>query len=460
MSEVLCGACGERVASEASPCPACGGDPRLAGRFRLDGVLGRGAGGVTYRATDLGDGSAVAVKEMALGAADAAARERVEREARILRQLAHPAIPRYVDHFIAGSGKHRSLYLVQELIAGETLEQEQERRRYGEAEILDLVDEVLGILEYLHGLRPPVVHRDVKPRNVMRRSDGRLVLLDFGSVRDAAREPDSALTMSGTYGYMAPEQFRGEAPPASDVYAVAVLTITLLSRRTPDELMNARHELDWKPHVQVAPAVAEVLEVWLDPDPTKRPADAGAARADLRLARERGAGSRRRASRAADTEASAPVPVKRGPPVPAGDRAPSQVVAGHGVAPPRNRWTAVALAFALGVVGAQHWYLGNRVAGFFSALFCWTFIPMVLNFVHAVQLLVMSGEEFDRRYNPAIHTLRYADAESFARQLAALHDLHLSGALDEDEYEAEKDRLMALREVALPARRRRKTLRG
>jgi TM2 domain-containing membrane protein YozV len=437
-SDILCGACGERVSPDVHTCPACGGDPRLVGRYRVEAIVGRGAAGTTYRATDLRDGARVAIKEMSIGGAgDELRRDKLEREARVLRQLEHPRIPRYVDHFVAGVGKHRALYLVQEFIEGETLLDEMERRRYSEDEVLEVVGELLDVFTYLHGLRPPVVHRDVKTRNVMRRkADRRLVLVDFGSVRDVLRDPAlGGSTIAGTFGYMAPEQFRGEATPATDVYGVAVLAVVLLSRRAPEDMIGPRHDLEWRPWVQVRPPVAKMLERWLDADPRRRPADAVAARADLERTREL---------------------LRTPPPQPA----PSAVVAAPPtdleLAPPRNRYVAMVLAFSLGVFGAHHFYLGNRVAGFFSALFCWTLIPMVLNFIHGIQLLGMTSEEFHRKYNPTLYALRHTDTEGFARQLAALHQLHQSGALTDEEYAYEKQRLLAIRDELLPAPRGRK----
>ncbi len=435
-SDILCGVCGERVSQDAHTCAACGGDPRLVGRYRVEKIVGRGANGTTYRATDLRDGSPVAIKEMAIGGGDELRRDRLEREARILRQLEHPRVPRYVDHFVAGVGKHRALYLVQEFIDGETLLDEMERRRYSEDEVLDAVAELLDVLAYLHGLRPPVVHRDVKPRNVMRRrTDRRLVLVDFGSVRDVLRDPAlGGSTIAGTFGYMAPEQFRGEATPATDVYGVAVLAVVLLSRRAPEDMIGPRQELEWRPWVQARPPVVKLLERWLDADVRRRPVDAAAARAELDRTRD-----------LLRTPPPGPPPPTAVVAAPAGDLE---------LAPPRNRYVAMALAFSLGIVGAQHYYLGNRVAFFFSAIFAWTLLPMVLNFIHGIQLLGMTSEEFHRKYNPTLHALKHTDTEGFARQLAALHQLHQTGALTDEEYAYEKQRLLAIRDELLPGPRR------
>lgn len=181
---LICAACGEP--GDADPCVACGGAILLVGRYQLVEVLGRGRSGVTFRALRVSDGANVAIKEMPLrGAANDKARALYQREARVLQQLSHPRIPRHVEDFVAGRGKDAGIFLVEELVEGRDLGRELEERRYDEAEVLDVLRGLLPILVYLHGRSPPVMHRDIKPRNVMRRPDGELVLLDFGAVRDA-----------------------------------------------------------------------------------------------------------------------------------------------------------------------------------------------------------------------------------------------------------------------------------
>lgn len=278
---MICAACGETTA-DPTTCAACGTDPRLDGRYALEAVVGRGATGVTYRATRLLDGAAVAVKEMALRHADPDHRRLVDREVQVLRQLSHPQIPRYLEHFDAGVGRHRHLCLVSEFVDGRTLHDELRDRRYTEGEVLAIVREVLGILIYLQDLRPPVIHRDIKPGNLMRRAaDGRLVLIDFGSVRDAVEDTIGGRTIAGTFGYMAPEQFRGEAKPATDLYAVGVLALVLLTRREPDALLESGDPGAWRRKVVCAPATLAFLEALLAPDADDRPADARAALALL-----------------------------------------------------------------------------------------------------------------------------------------------------------------------------------
>jgi hypothetical protein len=277
---MICAACG-RPAPTDEPCPACGLSPLLGGRWRLESEIGRGAAGTVFRATEVGTGRAVAAKEVPLprhaarGAAAACARE-----AEVLRQLDHPGIPRLVDAEVIGS----TLWVFQELVDGESLQCALQRHRYSEDEVLALIEELLGILAYLHGLSPPVIHRDIKPANLIVRRDGRLALVDFGSVRDRIAE-GPLTTAAGTFGYMAPEQLRGEAGPGSDLYAVGAVAVALLSRRDPASLLGWDQRIAWRGHVQVRRATGGLLDRLLTPDPARRPSSAARLLGAVRAAR-------------------------------------------------------------------------------------------------------------------------------------------------------------------------------
>lgn len=269
-----CAACGEETAS--APCGACGADPRVGGRYRLDEVVGRGASGTVYRGVDVQTDAAVAIKEMAFRmGTDAKTRDLVVREGRVLRQLRHPGIPRWIDEVVEGTGRARALFLVQEFIDGTSLAEALADHRWSEDEALGLMAEVLPILEYLHTRHPPVIHRDLKPGNLLRRSDGGLVLVDFGAVRDVlATSQGGGSTVAGTFGYMAPEQFRGHAEPATDLYALGVSIVGLLSRQDPAGLHDRAGRLLWEPAVAVSAGTHALLGALLSPAPDDRPASA------------------------------------------------------------------------------------------------------------------------------------------------------------------------------------------
>jgi hypothetical protein len=209
------------------------GESLAGGRYVIYGRLGHGSQAETLRAVDKRLGQVVAVKRFSVGHAKAWKDvELAEREARILSSLNHPALPRYFDHF-EESG---CLYLVMECIEGESLAQYSKRgQRLDLIEVRRLLGTLSDVLDYLHSRVPPVIHRDIKPGNIIRRPDGSFCLVDFGSVRDGLR-PEGGSTVVGTFGYMAPEQFQGRALPSTDVFAVGVLLLTLFTGKSPEEL--------------------------------------------------------------------------------------------------------------------------------------------------------------------------------------------------------------------------------
>lgn len=277
---MICAHCGESTPD--APCTACGAEPRLDGRYALVAELGRGAQGTTFRAIGP-DGGVVAVKELPVGrAADDKALARLEREAAVLRELRHPAIPMLHETFFAGSGRARSLYVVQELVEGEDLEAWIMGHRTSEVEVVGLMRQLCDVLEWLHTRSPPVVHRDLKPANIIRRPDGTLALVDFGSVRAAVRDPlAGGSTVAGTFGYMAPEQLLGDASPRSDLFSLGAVAVRLLTRKPPAELVDRTGRIDWRPHAAINEGVAVLLDDLLSLDPDDRPASAAAVRTRL-----------------------------------------------------------------------------------------------------------------------------------------------------------------------------------
>ena len=241
-----------------------------------------------FRATRAADGLTVAVKEIPLRWSDPdKTRELIAREARVLSELSHPQIPALIEDFVVGTGRNRAACIVQQFVPGEDLQSAPRRRSVDE--VLDIVAELLPVLRYLHTRSPPVIHRDIKPGNVIRTPDGQLVLVDFGAVRDALRDQQlGGSTVAGTFGYMAPEQFAGDASPATDLYGLGALAIALLTRRDPQTMVDHRRALQWRGHAQVPGPVADFLDRLVAPDPKLRPASADAAARQLQTARRAG----------------------------------------------------------------------------------------------------------------------------------------------------------------------------
>lgn len=279
---MLCAACGQETAASSERCAACGQEPLLDGRYRFVELLGRGATGATYRAERLHHGKAgevVAIKEIPIHRAESLkALELFEREARILRSLRHPNIPAFIDTFTVGLGKQMMLCIVQELIRGRTLEQERTERRFDERAVCEVLREVLTTLIYLEGLNPPVIHRDIKPQNLMRRDDDSIVLIDFGSVRAAVMDSVAGgSTVAGTFGYMAPEQFAGLATPATDIYGLGATAVSLLAGVGAEQLLTSKGQLAWRHRVTMSSELGDLLTAMLEPEPTRRPSARDAA---------------------------------------------------------------------------------------------------------------------------------------------------------------------------------------
>jgi TPR repeat protein len=223
------------------------------GTYRLEARHGEGSFGVTYRARNASTGAPVIVKELRIERLDDwKALELFEREGRVLASLSHPNIPAFRDFFAYGAptplpvsamstyaGPERlSLVLVQELIEGVTLQQRIDHgRRLSPDEAEGILDALLQALRHLHERNPPLVHRDIKPGNVILTPDGRPYLVDFGAIQDRLRSTGSVgSTIVGTLGYMPVEQTRGQARPASDLYALGLTIIVGLAGQAVEQL--------------------------------------------------------------------------------------------------------------------------------------------------------------------------------------------------------------------------------
>lgn len=210
----------------------------LQNRWRIVGVLGVGGMASVYKARDLRFPDVVrhvAVKEMLNLATDPQIREltlrNFEREANILASLSHPAMPEIYDYF-PGSNH---VYLVMEFINGKDLEailNSVPMEKIPPSTILQWAIELCDVIAYLHEHEPePIIFRDVKPSNVMIDQHGNVRLIDFGIAK--VFESGQKGTMIGTEGYSAPEQYKGEATPASDIYAIGATLHHIITRRDP-----------------------------------------------------------------------------------------------------------------------------------------------------------------------------------------------------------------------------------
>jgi|GEM_PF-2575156 len=274
----VCAHCGKKSDGRPLVCEGCGEDPRVQGRYRLEGELGRGGSGVTWRARREPGGEPVCLKELrwaSMGSLDD--ERRFAREGQLLEALDHPAIPKHHGAFAWGEGRSHALFIAQELVVGDNLEVERRSRGYTMKETLAAGAELADVLVYLHERHPPVVHRDIKPSNVMRRVDGQLVLIDFGAARVSGLG-NSQVSVAGTFGYMAPEQIRGEAGPAVDIYGLGMTLAVLSAGGDPEDLLDANNRPDFARIANLRGDLRQLFEVMCAVDPARRPSAAEVAR--------------------------------------------------------------------------------------------------------------------------------------------------------------------------------------
>jgi len=258
------------------------GGTTLQGRYLIQRVLGRGGMSSVYQARDLRFPNVtrlVAVKQLLNQSTDPTIRravvENFEREANLLATLDHPAIPRIFDYF---SEEERS-FLVMEFISGRDLESilAESRSLLPVDQVVTWAIEICDVLQFLHTHNPPVIFRDVKPSNVMMDDRGRVRLVDFGIAKLFA--PDRKGTMIGTEGYAPPEQYRGEAGPLSDIYALGATLHHLLTNRDP----RIEPPFTWadRPLRDLNPLVPPSLEQVVDQALSYNPGDRFPTPADM-----------------------------------------------------------------------------------------------------------------------------------------------------------------------------------
>lgn len=268
-------------------------DTILQNRYVIVKPIGHGGMGTVYQAKDRRLHNSVALKETLFSHDEALCRA-FEREAGLLANLRHPALPKVIDHFIEGDGQ----YLVMEFIPGEDLLKMLEHSgRFPTTEVVEWADQLLDALDYLHTHEMPVIHRDIKPQNLKLTAREQIILLDFG----LAKGTQSQMTHSNksllgyTPNYAPLEQIQGTGTdPRSDIYALgATLYHLITGQRPPDALVRATtvlsgqsdpllpaHELN----PDVPRRISEILQWALNQTPDKRPQTASIMRRALKEA--------------------------------------------------------------------------------------------------------------------------------------------------------------------------------
>jgi serine/threonine protein kinase len=258
-------------------------------RYRIDKQIGQGGMGSVYIATDLRFNSTVAIKETLF--MDDSYRKAIEREARLLNSLKHPALPRVSDHF----EEENVQFLVMEYIPGEDLGVMMERDggRFEVPDVLRWADQLLDALDFLHNQKIPVIHRDIKPQNLKLTSRGQIVLLDFGLAKgnptDAGHQTAAKSIFGYSRNYASLEQIQGTGTdPRSDLYSLSATLYHLLTLEPPeDALTRAMNVLSQKqdPLVpahrlrgEIPVGVSAILHNAMDLNANSRPESAAAMR--------------------------------------------------------------------------------------------------------------------------------------------------------------------------------------
>ncbi len=242
------------------------------GGYVLERPLGHGEAGSTWLAKPEQAGGDVVLKILDIGEArNWTGFELFGREVDALKTLSHPGIPRFIESFEDKAEGDSRLVLAMELMPGVDLETATEKRRFTEAEVCAILAGLADILAYLGSLRPPVIHRDVNPRNVLLGPDGGVSLVDFSGAQETLRRAaNTGATLIGTAGYIPLEQVSGRATIRSDLYGAAATALFLLTRRNPTEIPVKNLKPDLSSLPPLGPVLAAVLDSWLEPDESRR----------------------------------------------------------------------------------------------------------------------------------------------------------------------------------------------
>ncbi|PSB08103.1 serine/threonine protein kinase [Pleurocapsa sp. CCALA 161] len=270
-------------------CSACGMPLLLADRYLPSKLLGQGGFGAAFLACDRYKPKLplCVVKQFKpsndLDADERAVAQKLfETEAVVLEELGqkHPQIPNLYAFFTPivqnkqRTGEEQYFYLAQEFIDGQDLEQElAEKGRFSEAEVIEVLTEILKILELVHDNN--TIHRDIKPSNIMRNKQGVLYLLDFGAVKQIAAGGGNPKKSTGIYsmGFAPPEQMSGgQIYPSTDIYALAVTCINLLTGKEVEELYDSfNNTWQWDSFApNISDRLKQILNKMLLPTPSQR----------------------------------------------------------------------------------------------------------------------------------------------------------------------------------------------
>ena len=203
-------------------------------RYKIDRKLGQGGFGAVYHALDMRLSVSCAIKEC-LDTSGAATRQ-FKQEASMLAELRHPNLPQVTDYFDLQA---KGLYLVMDFIEGEDLATKINKNGYGftEEQVMPWIKQICEALDYLHSHNPPIIHRDIKPQNIIVTKNDVAILVDFGLAK--VYDPLTHTTtgaLGGTPGFSSIEQYgQGTTDQRSDIYSLGATIYALLTGQNPPE---------------------------------------------------------------------------------------------------------------------------------------------------------------------------------------------------------------------------------
>lgn len=256
----------------------------VSNRYLVGKVLGQGGFGRTYLASDIHCfNKSCVLKEFLPNLIEESyqqkSRDLFEREAKILYQIEHPQIPKFQACF----EDNKRLFLVQDYVEGKTYSAllreriSQQNKAFDETEIIQWLRDILPVLDYIH--QHNIIHRDISPDNIILAQDKNLpVLIDFGVGKQNLKQSNQNQTYArqksvvGKIGYAPPEQISlGQCFPSSDLYALGVTAIVLLTGIAPEVLLDGYSlEWQWQNYIKVSQTLAEVLNKMLADKPKQR----------------------------------------------------------------------------------------------------------------------------------------------------------------------------------------------
>ncbi len=245
--------------------------------YTLIRKLGGGSQGQVFLAKRDSNGQEVAVKRLSIESVKSwKTYELFHREANVLSELQIPGVAHFYEAIDCVNEDPPCAWIVQEYIPGNTLAALiRAGHRFSMSCIFDIILQILKILKQLHSHTPPVIHRDIKPSNIMLKplSDDRyqVFILDFGAVSNPQLNGKGGSTVTGTYGFMPPEQLMGKPTAASDIYALAAVAVNMLSGVSPAEMEVKAFRLIFEPYMQFMPIpIIDTLQKMLEPETAHR----------------------------------------------------------------------------------------------------------------------------------------------------------------------------------------------